>query len=121
MQAVSHAKNLDPVIARLAGWIGGLSCGILRSRVASDWLVPSLKNGGRDRMQNTIYVWLDVHKVTIPSPLRLKGAVVTCAIGVRFRIEPTRSATWRNGLAKHPSLDSATKLGPAATACTVSS
>jgi len=33
------------MIAVWADWVSGLSRGILRSRVAPDWQVPSLKNG----------------------------------------------------------------------------
>ena len=50
---------------RGVSWVGGLSRGNLRSRVAPAGLAPGLKNGGRDRTQDTIFVGLDVHKATI--------------------------------------------------------
>jgi hypothetical protein len=60
--AVLDAPPLNPMIAVWADWVSGLSRGILRSRVAPDWLVAGPQEWGRDLMQDSTFIGLDVRK-----------------------------------------------------------
>jgi hypothetical protein len=87
------------MIALCAVRVSGLSHGSLRSRVAPDWRVPGLNNGGKDRMQYGTFIGLDVHKATRSQSNRVKTLVTGCSNAASASQDPDRPAPRDNNSA----------------------
>ena len=103
------------------GFSGGLPRSILHSRVAPDWQAPSLTNGGETICKIARSSgWMSTRQ-QFPSRLRRASAGARCAIGEQSRTGPTMSESWWKGwVLTAPRCISATRLGRAAMAYTVS-
>ncbi len=87
------------MISLCAVWVGGLSHGSLRARVAPEWRVPSLNNARKDRMQDGTFIGLDVHKAPRSQSNRVKTLVTGRSNAESASQDPDRPAPSDNNSA----------------------